>query len=661
MLLVRTPTLKNLPYVKKLTAIGAGQSNMAFWSEATDFGTAAGLYNNEGEDAFLSKARKINNRGRTIFLNTANPGSYLSKKAYDIGNIRLAWDASDPLEADDWWVTDTSGIFAAGPLLTEMVQAITDAGIAAGDVRRLIWSQGESDGAEIRTTNYSATITTLAGYSFTIYDYAKAFMWLKDYLFSSYPNLISIDIRPIGPRIDTDSRRYGEIRKYQQYLAATYPAQIRYGSEVYDLPNDGGTHRSAEGYTIEGKRAAYEILAREGLWRGNSVGPYIASASHNYAASTITLTVQQDKGTSLRNAAGEVFNGAPVDCTPSGSGMFALKNADGTAVTITSVQITGNNQITITHDTMTQPTSSAPATLTYGDGNMYALGVSGGIDANSIIYDNHLTNSLPLRASYSVNLGGDMSFDILAAMSGLVSLFTPDASYNAGGTASDAVVWTKRAGSGSSARKDDAKPAPTYASDISTLISGAYAIGGWVFDGTASQKLLVEHALTSSSNYTLFVTFTANIATSDASTHNAIVSTSTLPGATGPLFILRQAQTDLKTCQFYAGSAGGTLNLAKNTAPQVCVLRRDGATAQAWYHTGKDDALTVANVAAVDTDGGVPVFAMGNIPLHGSGSSDANTAFRGALHHVILFDRALTDGECMNIRTFLGQQVGLYQ
>jgi hypothetical protein len=438
----------------------------------------------------------------------------------------------------------------------------------------------------------------------------------------------------------------------QQTLASTYPLQVSYGSETYDLPMSDetgvsdGVHRSSTGFAAEAQRAGREVLSGFGLYAGNVVGPRIASAS--YDGTSIVVSVTHDEGTALANRAGTAYSGTPIAITPSGgTGLFTLVDATGANIPITSVTITGAAQITI-----------VPSVKLIAAGNILRYGYNAmfGVDLNSAVFDNHADNPLPLRASYAVTISGTLA--TVEGMSNLVSFFSPEATYNAGGTASNAVVWTKRAGSGSSARKDDAKAAPAYYSNISTVLTGCPAIAGWVFDGTASQKLLVETALTGSSNFTLFVVATPYVGGTDSSTNNALIATSAIPASSAPLFLVRQTNTALQTLNLYCGSTGTALDVDHSNTTTVIVMQRSGSSCKTWNEQGADNTITISGTPVIDTDTN-PVYAIGNIPFHGTGTSDSNSTYRGAVHYVVLFDTALSDAQVNQIRIALGAAVGV--
>ncbi len=606
---------------KNLVILGAGQSNIANWSSAT--------FHSSGSTQLLTTLNAKNSGGSNSFINSGDGSSYLSRKAYNAANIRFG----GALEAGDYWVDDTGGSPAAGQRLLDALTDITNAGKSNSDITNILWSQGESDGSEIYLNNITPT------------EYYNLLVWLKDYCFNRFSNLKSFMIRPIGRRSSGTTSSYDAIRAAQQSLANNFPSQVIYGSETYDLTLlqetyvDDAVHRSEASYTTEGKRAAFEILASQGIYTSTNTGPLISSV--NYNGATITVTVQHDAGTSLANRAGTAYSGSPITITPSsGTGIFTLSDASGNDIPLNSVQITGTHTITIT-----------PSVTLIASGNIlkYAYGSMIGVDVNSIIYDNHAENPLPLRANYNATINGSLSY--LEGMSNLVSFFSPEASYNAAGTTSDAVVWTKRAGSASSARKDDTKPAPSYVSNISTVITGAPAVAGWVFDGTASQKLLVEHALTTSSNYTVFLACTPNTNLTDTTTSvssNGILTTAATAGTgTTGHFSFRQTAATLSSLAIYAGDNGRSMTNSYANTTVVMTSRNNAGTVSLWENNVSRTGITLS-ASLIETDGGIPVYAIGNV-VDKTNGNDAAQTFIGAIHYIILFNTALSDAQIAQI------------
>lgn len=610
--------------------LGTGQSNIANWSSSS--------YANAGENNLLSSIDSFH-VGIHDFVNAGNGGSYLLKSAYDAANTRNGGS----LEANDYWLDDSGATLVAGQRLLDAMNDVSTASYDASDITIILWSQGESDAAELHLSNI------------TIADYYDGLVWLKDYCFSNFPHLRKFMIRPLGRRAAGSVYSYDAIRKKQQELAANFPTQVRYGSEIYDQPmldESGATdyvHRSAGGYTVEGQRTGREVLSIYNLYYGNTAGPRITSATYN--GTSIVCTVTHDQGTALTNRAGTAYSGTPINITPSGTGLFSLVDAAGSTLPITSVNITGASEITIVTSVTLTATGN---TLRYGYNHML------GVDLDSAVFDNHADNPLPLQASYSTVIDG--ALNNIANMSALVSFFTPESTYNAGGTASDAVVWTKRAGSGSSARKDDAKPAPTYYSDISTYITGAPALAGWVFDGTASQKLLVEHALTTSSNYTVFLVCTPDDVHTEAasgSTANGILTTAGASSGDGGLFTIRQSRDAHGTMAFYAGTAGSTVDNNYNHTPAVLAMRNTSGSVQCWNNSGVDTGTPITLTSPIiDTDGGTPIFAIGNSTDKTSGD-ETNSSFYGAIHYIAVFSSSLNDVQVKQIRKALGEAVGV--
>jgi hypothetical protein len=284
---------------------------------------------------------------------------------------------------------------------------------------------------------------------------------------------------------------------------------------------------------------------------------------------------------------------------------------------------------------------------------IYSGGDDVPLDRDCILYDN-ADYPLPLNATYTAVVDGSLS--AIESMSNLVSFFSPEATYDAGGTVSDAVVWTKRAGSGGSARKDDAKAKPTRYNDSNMGLG----VAGWYFDGSTSMKLLVEHALTTASNYTLIIAATPDHDATDPSTGtstNGLITTSDVSTANRGLFAISQSVTTKENLTLLAAGHGvGTVVHQSTTA--VAAIRRDGSAAKSWRNTGEFSTATITNTPLIETDGGTPVYAIGNVVDKTSGN-DAVQAFLGAVHYIVLFNTALSDAQVVEIQRALGAACGV--
>jgi hypothetical protein len=85
------------------------------------------------------------------------------------------------------------------------------------------------------------------------------------------------------------------------------------------------------------------------------------------------------------------------------------------------------------------------------------------------------------------------------------------------------------------------------------------AIPGMYFDGSTSMKLLVDHALTGSSDYTLFIAATPGHDATDPSTGsatNALITTSGVATADNALFGISQTRTALGTLTYLSRGFG---------------------------------------------------------------------------------------------------------
>jgi hypothetical protein len=105
--------------------LGAGQSNMAYWS-----GSA---FSHTGEDNLLSRVNSGNPSGSNGFINAGDGSSYLSRQAYNAAQTRVG----GTLQVNDYWVNDTTGTLSAGQRLLDALDDLSAAGKALGDVRRM--------------------------------------------------------------------------------------------------------------------------------------------------------------------------------------------------------------------------------------------------------------------------------------------------------------------------------------------------------------------------------------------------------------------------------------------------------------------------------------------------------------------------------------------
>lgn len=613
--------------------LACGGSNIQMW--ATERG------GNIGQTQCLATLSKYNTGEQTI-INAGMSGSYLTRSALLCAEYRKD---TPNLDAMNCWVDDSSKIFTAGKCLTDALAKLTTSGISSEDITEILWSQGEADATELFI---SQARRAHPEHLIHAQDYWHGLVWLKDFFFATFPNLRKIHIRPLARRTHSDNQSFGVIRDMQQRLAQEFPTQVIFGSATYDLECEDGVHRTAKGFAVEGVRVAYELLATQELWTGNTTGARISGVHYNEKKNDIIVKIEHDKGKTLRNASGIIYTGkAPVDCTPkNGLGMFAVHDAQGKSLPIRSVKIIAQDKIAIK---LQQTIVPKGATLQYGFNNMF------GVDLGSIIYDNHSTNPLPLQTATALEITDAGSLQGITAMEGLVSLLTSDSEYAVESAEENGVVWKKMAGSGSAAKRDGDKPTPQFFEDISLAIKGASAVSGWVFNGEASQKLLVEHSLTQEDDFTLCVSFTCDSTAYDNAKNNAIIATSAAPG-TGqhPVFFIRQMHNDLSTTQCYCGKNGTTLQRAENTnLPQLAIIRRDASQFTLWNRNAHNGTKEVIEPTAMDKKEDKAVFAIGNIPFHGSGASDTDTTFRGAVHHVILFKRALSDQDCEALRSIL--------
>jgi hypothetical protein len=507
------------PYI-----LGIGQSNMENWF-GYDFGCVA-------RDVFNTVMGFGNSSERSIIVNGANDGSFMSKKASQAGINRSGSGITD---VNDFWVDNTTTPFTAGPRLTDAMTAITTYGASAADMLYSILSQGEADAGEIYATLAG---TSNPSYTTNIDDYWDALVWLKDYLFTNLPNLQQLFIVPIG-RYTSTSSRYNLIRQKQILLAATYPSQVTLCPDVYDLPSTDGRHRSPAGYFIEGQRIAYSVLKEMGRWDGNAVGPSISAAEYDTATNKIILTVAHDKGTSLKNGAGVVYDGSgPVNCTPTGTGIFAFFDNDKTVVAISSVEITDYDQITIT-----------PAQNSFGFLQIGYLQFTG-LDLNSCILDNDPVNPLPLRCTYDVVCAPaniDAYLDSLGATVWADPQLTANLTYDGSDLVSN---MTLRRGTGSFVQATAAQQPKR----LPTGMGGKQCLQGY-HAGVASAMTLADAPDQTWSNLTVFV-----VAARDADSGLDEHIVSKYPSGSGYEFIVSVDTTDKIVSTFATSNTTAVTN-----------------------------------------------------------------------------------------------------
>lgn len=597
-----------------------------------------------------------------------------------------------------------------GVRFNDMLADIAAAGLALADIKYGFWSQGESE----------ATTLSVGSITQTQYETALTFLFAKflENLPSAVWDIVQMDKRATGSnptgfeQVRDAQRNVAEALSYVNLAPCMTDLQMRNdsiigsyvataGQTTFSLPwnvssafgnsslivtKNGTTlthttdytvdstadtfslavgatagdviqiksadslHRSPKGTRTEGLRLARRVLKQLGLYTGNSVGAKITSAT--VAAGVITATVTHDAGTTLTNvdAIGyQIAEGKPVSVHGTVSHLSLISG--GAAVPLQKIEIASENTVRLTLSD-TSLVLLDPTTRIYtGYGDML------GLDAASIIMDNAADNPLPLQLGKCSITGVGAGWETsLASMSNLVSFFSPESGYNAAGSANDAVVWTKRAGSGGSARKDDAKAAPIWYADSNMGL----AIPGFYFDGTASQKLLVDTALTTSDNVTMFVAFTPDHDATDATTGsstNAIITTSGVAPADNALFGLSQTRTALGASAAFSGGQGNS-TAVHNSTPGVVAIRRNSTTASFWDDTGKISDKTISVTPTVESDGGTPVYAIGNA-VDKTAGSDPNQAFIGAIHYVVVFNTALSDAQVNQIIGALKAAVGI--
>jgi hypothetical protein len=161
---IRTGRLHNASgnAAQDLLILGTGQSNMANWSSST-FSTA-------GQTSLLTTLDSIDTRATHAFVNAGNGGSFLLRSAFNTANTRYG----GTLEAGDYWLDNTGSSLSAGQRLTDMLTILAAAGRSVHEVTHILWSQGESDAAEIYLGNISSG------------EYYTALAWLKDYCLGLY-------------------------------------------------------------------------------------------------------------------------------------------------------------------------------------------------------------------------------------------------------------------------------------------------------------------------------------------------------------------------------------------------------------------------------------------------------------------------------------------
>jgi Carbohydrate esterase, sialic acid-specific acetylesterase len=288
-----------------IIAIAGGQSNAG--------NLFSGSLNALGKVAFLEEIDAAIS-DENDFINGSEGSSFLSK------------NAADNASSAEYWVNDDTGTLAAGPELENFYEAVTVAGYANADVTHVVWAQGESDAPRIA----NGTITKA--------NYKTDMEWLFDDFRGNFLNLQSIVIIPIGPRT-VSSPGTQQVREVQQEVAAS---DVLLAAEVYDQPLADSVHFTEEGYAVIGERLADRLLRGLGESVTHAEGPEVTDVA--FSGGTITLTVTHDGGTTLNG-----FTSTPVDATASsGSNFFRCFDGNGVELTISTVQVTAADEITIT-------------------------------------------------------------------------------------------------------------------------------------------------------------------------------------------------------------------------------------------------------------------------------------------------------------------------
>ena len=594
----------------KTLVLGGGQSNIGNYS--------SGSYDSAGETALVA-ALEAGLPGLVTYIDGAEGGSYLSKKAYDISG----------LSNDEYWVDDTdpsSSNWSAGPELTDFYNAVTVAGSAHTDVTEVLWGQGESDSNELRPES-SPSITEA--------EYKEAMEWLFDDIRSTFANLRGIYIQMIAKHTADKTGGFQRVREPQQEVTSEN-ADVYLGAEVYDQTLSDTVHLDKAGYTVAGNRAGNSIAKGARGGTAAARGPSFSSAS--VSGKTLTINIQHEKGTSLSGAKAS-----------SGDQAFRIYQGswdNGTEIAIDTVTV-GDSTITI--GLVDAPVDDITIYYPFDS-------VDGVTDSDAFIKDN-TADQLPLQSfAETVTFNAAASAAAIVALADIIGYFNADDAADIDDSASAGEdVWTNQVGSGNNAYRDGSDPSPTYAADA---LSSGYA--GLVSDGSASIKLLFEHSMTVDSSATMIVVATPESDGTDPTTGsslNTIITTGGI-GSNSALLAIGQNRTTPGEINFTGHGSTGVMDgspFAKS--PQVFSARVDDTNFGGWINGVADGSNGAHSGTAVvddtNSDGtGTPLIALFNDVDKPTGA-DSVRAFLGAIHEVLIFDAVLSDTQRLLIEKHL--------
>lgn len=573
--------------------------------------------NATGEAAMQAALDAANPEYVNTIINAANGGSFITKTSHDASG----------LANDEYWVNDDNApTYTAGPLLTALYGFITAAGKNNNDVNVVYGSICASEATYIS----NGTITKA--------ELKAAKEWLYDNFIENFPNLISIVQQFIE---NTTNERDG----YQPIRDIDGELELERTNVFGTAPNYDGTKADtihftddAAGYGKVGTRGGNSIARSIGLSVKNGIGPQVESAT--LSGTSLVLKINHDSGSTLNNYSGSAVD---VSATTDSENFFTVQDSDENIINPTAVQVTNFDEITLTLPI--EPVSDV--TVYSGFASMGIVDLT-----ETIVSDDQ---GLPVRG-YAIARSAD--FSNLTAPLMLFSAErdpnnTSQPRYYDTAASSGADVWTN-IGSGNNARRDGSDAAPSWVADLSATISGAPAVPAIYADGSDAIKLLVEHALTTTSACTLFVKYHPDTTVVD-SVGGARNTVASFAGAAtnGTHLGIATVKNDADDMDHYIGGLGGAFSGG------VSGDFADGGTfVVQWVDSTNGNHMNTAsnswtavdhsgNTSVIDSDGGTPLFAIANDVDKPTGTS--GSTMTGGIMFVLLASTAYSEAQAAHI------------
>lgn len=230
------------------------------------------------------------------------------------------------------------------------------------DFEAAIFQQGEQD---LGSATYGTQLTALFNQLLSVNGRTAS-----QFTFADVPiaTIVPTAAIPNPPTTNSDANL---VRNAQfTFISSTSPGAI-YGGGVQDVthnPFDAVTtgdyiHWCNSDYVFVGKRYTQAILKAIGAQAYGADGPRITSGSMSTGTNSLVLTITQDQGTALLNAAGAAGSLSTAAFTVT---------INGTPDTVTAASITGASQITLT--TTSNRGMGQAVTVAYANGvNPFAI------------------------------------------------------------------------------------------------------------------------------------------------------------------------------------------------------------------------------------------------------------------------------------------------